>query len=93
MRVAGAREFRSKAPELLKRNEVILVTRHGQVAYIVVPTSMRMEDLPDDIRREVGRHLTAEIRRQLDRRGVTEKQIERDFDAWRKKRRAARGGR
>jgi len=93
MRVASVREFRSNARSILKGQDVVLVTRHGEVSYIVVPTTMRLEDLPEEIRREVRDALTSAVGNDLRRRGVTEARLLRDFEAARKAGRAARRGR
>jgi hypothetical protein len=42
------------------------------------------ESLPDDLRRKLLARQCGAIVRRLDSRGVTEKKITRDFQAWRK---------
>ena len=86
MKVAGMRELRAKSATLFGSGEPVLVTRHGRVSGVYVPLD-EPDRLPDDLRRElagvVGRHLA----KALERKGVTEKEITEDFDAYRRRRR------
>jgi hypothetical protein len=86
MRVAGIREIRSKMAQLLAGDEPLLVTRHGKVSGLYLP----LEDadrVPQDLRRELGHVLSAHLARQLAAGGGTEKEILKDFDAFRRRRR------
>jgi hypothetical protein len=83
MKVAGLREMEVAAPALPKGGEPVLVTREGKVSGLYVP----LEDparIPDDLRRDlisaVGRHLAGV----LEEKGVSEKEILGDFDAFRR---------
>jgi antitoxin (DNA-binding transcriptional repressor) of toxin-antitoxin stability system len=86
MKVAGMRELRAKSAALFGSGEPVLVTRHGRVFGVYVPLD-EPDRLPDDLRRElagvVGRHLA----KVLERKGVTDKEIAEDFDAYRRRRR------
>lgn len=92
MRVAGVREFRDRAPAFIKGREIVLVTSHGRLSSILVPLA-GSPDLPVEIRREFLSRLGAALSDHLRRRGVTEGEIQRDFEAWRKTRRARGRGR
>lgn len=92
MRIAGVREFREIVPEAVKGNEMVLVTRHGKLAGILIPLT-DVKDLSKTLRLELVEKLGNEIREKLDKRGVTEEKLLRDFEAWRKARRSAGGGR
>jgi hypothetical protein len=82
------REFRDKATGLLRSKSPILVTRRGRLAGIFFP---RPEvTLPLELKRELYAVLSADIKRQLKRRRVSEEGVLSDFEAWRKKRRGAR---
>lgn len=88
MRLSTVREFRDNATGLLRSKAPILVTRRGRLAGIFFP---RPEvTLPLELKRELYGVLCADVRRQLKRRGVSEEDVLSDFEAWRKKRRAAR---
>jgi antitoxin (DNA-binding transcriptional repressor) of toxin-antitoxin stability system len=86
MKVAGIRELRANSATLFGSGEPVLVTRHGKVSGVYVPLD-EPDRLPDDLRRELatvlGRHLT----KLLERKGVTEKHIAKDFHAYRRRRR------
>ncbi len=92
MRIAGVREFREIVPEAVKGDEMVLVTRHGKLAGILIPLT-DVKDLSKALRRELVETLGNEIREHLDKRGVTEEKLLRDFEAWRKARRSARSRR
>jgi len=88
MRLSTVREFRDKATGFLRATAPVLVTRRGRLAGIFFP---RPEiTLPLELKRELFGMLCADIKRQLQRRRLSEKEILGDFGAWRKKRRATR---
>lgn len=86
MRVAGIREIRSNTAELLGGDEPLLVTRHGKISGLYLPLE-NADRIPQDLRRELGRVLSAHLARQLDASGRTEEEIQQDFDAFRRRRR------
>ena len=92
MQVTGVREFRSRAPRLLKSKDLIFVTRHGKLSSIVVPLD-EPQTLPVDLRHELLERIGESISGHLKRAGVSERQVLRDFQAWRKARHAPRRGR
>ena len=82
------REFRDKATGLLRSRTPILVTRRGRLAGIFFP---RPEiTLPIELKRELYDMLSSDVARQLKRRKVSEDDVLEDFEASRKRRRAAR---
>jgi hypothetical protein len=84
MRISTVREFRDNATGLLKSKEPILITRRGRLAGIFFPSPEGI--LPIDLKRELFTRLSAEIARQIKKRGVTEEEIMADFKSWRKTR-------
>jgi len=86
MRLAGMRELRSNTAALLGGTEPVVVTRHGKITGVYVPLESS-DRLPDDMNREIARVLGAHLSDFLDARGVTEEEIQRDFDAYRRSRR------
>jgi antitoxin (DNA-binding transcriptional repressor) of toxin-antitoxin stability system len=64
MRVAGVRELRSRATELVKAREIVFVTRRGKLSGLLVPLSEPPE-LPVELRRELLTRLGAGIASQL----------------------------
>ena len=88
MRISTVREFRDQATGLLRSKTPILVTRRGRLAGIFFP---RPEiSLPLELKRELYGLLSADVARDLKKRGVSEDDVLADFSATRGKRRAAR---
>lgn len=85
MKVAGIREFREQAPEMLKAKDVVFVTRHGKLSGLLVPLGSP-QDLPVDLRQDLLEKLGEAISRHLSERGVSEADVHRDFAAWKSKR-------
>lgn len=86
MRIAGVREFRKNTAALVGGMRPILVTKHGKIAGLYLP----LEDptaLPADLRLELSAVLGRFLSAQLNQRGVSEKTIEQDFNAYRRRRR------
>lgn len=84
MRVVTVRDFRDRASEMFRSDDVILVTRDGRPAGFFLPWDA--PDLPPDVRREVFLHLTGEIAAQREARGVSEEDVLGDFAADRRRR-------
>jgi len=88
MRLSTVREFRDKATGMLRSKAPILVTRRGRLAGIFFPRPEMT--LPLELKRELFAVLSADVKRQLGRRGVSEEDVLADFETWRRKRRATR---
>ena len=86
MKVAGMRELRAKSAALFGSGEPVLVTRHGRVSGVYVPLD-QPDRLPDDLRRELARVVGRHLAKVLERKGVAERDITEDFDAYRRRRR------
>lgn len=84
MRVVTVRDFRDRASEMFRSDDVILVTRDGRPAGFFLPWDE--PELPDDVRREVFLRLTAQIATSREARGVTEEEVLSDFTASRRRR-------
>jgi len=85
MRISTVREFRDKATGFLRSRDPILVTRRGRLAGVFFPWPEA--SLPMELKRELFSVLTAEVRRQIKKRGLTEEEVVADFESWRKDRR------
>lgn len=72
--------------DALGGNEPVLVTRAGRVSGVYLPLD-ESEGLPDDLRRELLSLLGRHISESLEARGITEEEIQGDFDAYRRRRR------
>ena len=88
MKISSARDFRDRATGLLRSKDPVLVTRGGRLAGVFFPTPEAA--LPIELKRDLFPILSAEIRRRLRRRRLSERDVEADFESWRKTRRAAR---
>jgi hypothetical protein len=86
MRTAGLREIRSNMTELLGDKEPVLVTRRGRIVGLYLPLG-DADGIPQGLRRELGRMLSAHLESQLTSGGRTEKEIRQDFGAFRQRRR------
>ena len=86
MKTTSIRDFRSRVAELVDGDEPVLVTRHGKNAAVLYPLH-DPKKIPLEIRRRLFRDITADIASQLDARGVSDDEIERDFVAFKKRRR------
>jgi len=86
MKTASIRNLRSNIAELIDSDEPVLVTRHGKNAAVLYPLR-DPKKIPLEIRRRLFRDITDSIAEQLDARGVTDEDIERDFAAAKKRRR------
>ena len=86
MKTATIREFRSNIAELLAGEESVLVTKHGKPTAVVYPLT-NPKELPLEIRRKLYLAMAGEIAKQLDARGVSDEQIEREFNEHKKPRR------
>lgn len=84
MRVVTVRDFRDRASEMFRSDDVILVTRDGRPAGFFLPWDA--PELPADVRREVFLRLTDQIAAQREARRVTEQEVMDDFAADRRRR-------
>jgi len=91
MRVTTVKEFRDKATQMLRSSEPIIVMRHGDLAGLFFPQPGRT--LPLEFKRELFAVLSLDIARRLAQAGGDEEEVLSGFEAWRKRRRAARGRR
>ena len=86
MRTTTILEFRSNIAELLAGEESVLVTRDGKPAAVVYPLNNPRE-LPLEVRRKLYLAMAGETAMQLDARGVSDEQIDREFNERKKPRR------
>jgi len=82
MRISTVPEFRDKATGLPRSREPILITRRGRMAGVFSRSPEGA--LRVDLKRELFEKLSAEIGRRLKASGVSEKEVQSDFESWRK---------
>ena len=88
MKVVTVRDFRDRATEMFRSEDVILVTRDGKPAGFFIPWDK--PDLPVELRRELFLQLGDSIHAEREAAGVTEEEILADFAEWRAARRRRR---
>jgi hypothetical protein len=86
MRIAGIRELRAKTASLLGGKEPLIVTRHGKISGLYLPLE-DPEQIPTDLRLELARVLGKHLAKVAQRKGVTEGDLRKDFNAYRRGRR------
>jgi hypothetical protein len=79
MKIVTVRDFRDRASEMFRSNDVILVTRDGAPAGFFLPWDT--PELPVEVRREVFLRLSEQIGAQLTEQGATEQEVLDDFAA------------
>ncbi len=84
MKVVTVRDFRDRATEMLRSEQLIFITRDGLPAGFFVPWDS--PDLPNEVQKAVFQRLTGEIRQEREAQGTTEDVIQDDFVAWRRRR-------
>ncbi len=86
MKTASVRELRQNIAAHLNGSEPVVVTRNGRNAGILFPIA-EVRKLPIEYRRKLFGKLTSEVAKQLDTKGITDEDVERDFAAHQKNRR------
>ncbi len=84
MKVVTVRDFRDRASEMFRSDDVILVTRDGAPAGFYLPWDT--PELPVEVRREVFLRLSEQIGTQLESGGASEQEVLGDFAASRRRR-------
>jgi prevent-host-death family protein len=80
------REFRSNVAKLIDSDESVLVTRNGKPAAVLYPLRDPSK-IPMEVRRKLFLALATDIGKQLDAKGISDEDIERDFAEFKKHRR------
>ncbi len=84
MKVVTVRDFRDRASEMFRSEDVILVTRDGAPAGFYLPWDT--PELPVEVRREVFLRLSEQIGAQLHSEAASEQEVLDDFAASRRRR-------
>ena len=84
MKVVSVRDFRDRASEMFRSEDVILVTRDGAPAGFYLPWDT--PELPIEVRREVFLRLSEQIGTALAAQGASEQEVIDDFAAGRRRR-------
>jgi prevent-host-death family protein len=86
MKTTTIREFRGNIAKLIDSDESVLITKHGKPAAVMYPLRDPAK-IPLEVRRKLYVAMAGDIAKQLDTQNVSEKEIERDFAEFRKRRR------
>jgi hypothetical protein len=84
MKVVTVRDFRDRASEMFRSEDVILVTRDGAPAGFYLPWDT--PEVPVEVRREVFLRLSEQIGTQLTEHGTSEQEVLDDFADSRRRR-------
>jgi len=84
MKVVTVRDFRDRASEMFRSEDVILVTRDGAPAGFYLPWDT--PEVPVEVRREVFLRLSEQIGAQLTEQDTGEQEVLDDFAASRRRR-------
>ncbi len=84
MKVVSVRDFRDRASEMFRSEDVILVTRDGAPAGFYLPWDT--PELPIEVRREVFLRLAEQIGTALDARSADEQEVLDDLAVSRRRR-------
>ena len=88
MKISTAREFRDHKTDLTQLGEPLLVTNRGRLAGVYFSWT-DASTLPADLKKALFLALTGDLAKQSEKAGIDEAEVQADFAAWRKKRRAA----
>lgn len=84
MRAITVQEFHDHVTKWLRGKEAIVITRYGKEPLgVYYPASSK--DAPKEIRWAIFEALTDQVGAELKRKGVTERQIQKDLREWRRK--------
>jgi len=84
VQVTGVRDFRNRAPELVAGDDLVFITRHGKTHGHSCPRE-RTADTSGGFAARVTERIGEVVSEHLESKGISEKEIIRDFKAWRKK--------
>jgi len=91
MRIALVEEFSGRAAVLLRAKQPFVVMRQRRVAGIYFPQPDA--SMPIEMKREIFGAMSTALAKHLRKDGIGQQAIHRDFQKWRRARRAARSRR
>ena len=86
MKTTTIRELRSNVAKLIDSDESVLITKHGKPAAVMYPLRDPSK-IPMEVRRKLFLALATDIGKQLDAKGISDEEIERDFAEFKNRRR------
>ncbi|MBI4613979.1 MAG: type II toxin-antitoxin system Phd/YefM family antitoxin [Planctomycetes bacterium] len=83
MKVTSVRDFRKDISRILEGHDPVVVTKHGTPTAILMPLPLVADDLDERMRKILIEIVGAEVRRQLEDKGVAPGEIYRDLEEFR----------
>lgn len=87
MKTVTLSQLSSRARKTSHSGEAVLVTERGKPLGVFRPLPYPDQSIPVDERRKLYRKTSRKLARQMDAKGITEEQLQRDFEGLRKNRR------
>lgn len=87
MKTVTLSQLKSQARKTSRGGEAVLVTERGKPLGVFRPLPYPDQSIPLDERRRLYLKTSRKLARQMDAKGITEEQLQRDFEALRKNRR------
>jgi hypothetical protein len=87
MKTITLRQLKLRAAKVSQRAEALLVIDRGKPLGVFRPLPGPDQSIPLEERRKLYRKTSARLARQMDAKGITEEQVQRDFEALRANRR------
>lgn len=87
MKTVTLSQFSRRARKGSRRAEAVLVTEGGKPLGVFRPLPSPDQTIPLEERRKLYLKTSRKLARQMDAKGITEEQLQRDFEALRKNRR------
>ena len=89
VKTVSARDARAQFSKLINGKEAVLVRCNGKPTAVIYPLGGATV-LPMDVRRQLFLEASAKVANQLDAKGITEAELMRDFEDFKKRRRERR---
>jgi len=87
MKTVTLAQLKSRASRVSRGAEAVLVTEHGKPLGVFRPLPRPDQAIPLEERRRLYLKTSRRLARQMDAKGITEEQLQRDFETLRKNRR------
>jgi hypothetical protein len=81
MKITTVKEFRDKATAMFRSSEPVLVTRRGKAAGLYFP--LEGDSIPLDLRMNLQLTIADLVKKSLEQKGISEKDILEDFETFR----------
>lgn len=83
MENVSIKEFKNNLTKLIREKGTLVIQRHGKSVGLYVPLE-DVEKLPVDIKLQIFSEAVGLIRKQMKKKGITEKQVLKDFERYKR---------